>query len=153
MSWLAEGVSFSRERLPSLELATGGMSYNIADAPYRIRPVTSSGDFDRCDVVMWWYGDVGEIDVVRRCSARSLSRSGPITWFTVHVYTQSTAQWKTLPKTVPNYEYTFISQSCVDHVWNVILELLILNLDGRVNVCKPGGLWEVSIFIWNWMYT
>jgi len=28
-----------------------------------------------------------------------------------------------------------------------------LNFDGRVNVCKPGGLWEVSIFVWNWMYT
>jgi len=53
MPWLAEGISFSRERMHSLELATGGMSYNIADAQYRIRPVTSSGDFDRCDMAMW----------------------------------------------------------------------------------------------------
>lgn len=28
-------------------------------------------------------------------------RSGPITWFTVHVYTQFTAKWNTLPNKLP----------------------------------------------------
>ena len=45
MSWLAEGLLSSQERMSGIELESVGMSYNITGAQCRIRPVTFSGDF------------------------------------------------------------------------------------------------------------
>lgn len=48
----------------------GGMSNSTATVEHRVWSVTFSGDV--VTGVMRWWGDVGVVDVVRRCSARSL---------------------------------------------------------------------------------
>jgi hypothetical protein len=80
-----------------------GRSYNIGAALHGFRSVTLSGDV--LTEVMWWYGDVGEVDVVVDAVRARYPCSGPITWFTVHVYTQFTAQWNTLPNFMPKSLY------------------------------------------------